>query len=201
MSEEADLIYCYPGSTVLINKLNLRTEQELKKAERLYSAVRIAQLIRRPVPGNFDLQHLQAIHAFIFQDIYSWAGKLRRVEIAKGLFFCRAQYIRPQAEKLFLQLQHEKYLREVPDDKLPLRAAYYLSEINAIHPFRDGNGRAQREFIRALLLPRAIVSYAKVNPAAMTEASIASFGGDYSLMEKLLTTCITFRNPQIHVHL
>ncbi len=191
MSAEADLLYCYPGSSVLINRLDLQDAQQLEQAERTLSAARLIELYKHPVPGSFDLNHLQSIHHYIFQDIYTWAGQLRSVEIAKGLFFCRAAYIRREADKLFAALHAENLLLDCPLEKLPFKAAYYLSEINAIHPFRDGNGRAQREFIRELLLRRGIkVNYAGVKPERMREASIASFGGDYSLMEQLFSLCI-----------
>lgn len=193
MSAEADLIYCYPGSDVLINRLSLQDPQLLNQAERTLSAARLIELYKTPIPGSFDVAHLQAIHHYIFQDIYSWAGQFRRIEIAKGLFFCRAAYIRPQLEKLMDKLRAEDLLRTCPQDKLAFKAAYYLSEINAIHPFRDGNGRAQREFIRQLLARRGVkVNYAGVEPERMREASIASFGGDYSLMEKLFLQCIEY---------
>ncbi len=191
MSAEADLIYCYPGSDTLINLLDLRDPEQLKQAERTLSAARLIELYKKPLPGDFDLTHLQRIHHYIFQDIYAWAGELRRIEIAKGLFFCRSAYIVNQAQKLFAKLSAEHCLQRCPESELAGRAAYYLSEINAIHPFRDGNGRAQREFIREMLAKRGIkVDYSRTEPQRMTEASIASFGGDYSLMEALFKQCI-----------
>ncbi len=191
MSAQADLIYCYQGSDVLINLLDLHDAQALKQAERLLTGARLIELYHHPLPGAFDLKHLQAIHHHIFQDLYTWAGELRRIEIAKGLFFCRAAYIEREAGKIFQALKEEQYLADCRDDELPARAAYYLSEINAVHPFRDGNGRTQREFMRELLLKRGVrVNFAKVPPQRMVEASIASFGGDYSMMEDLFRQCI-----------
>lgn len=104
--------------------------------------------------GAFDTKHLQAIHWHIFQDVYSWAGEVRTVNISKsGDFFGLNQYIVSTLDKTFADLQRERYL-----GRLSLltafcnRAAHYFGEINAIHPFREGNGRTQREFIRQLAL-------------------------------------------------
>ena len=71
--------------------------------------------------------------------------------------------------------------------------AYYMSEINAIHPFREGNGRAQREFIRELALQNdVIIHYESVTAEQMINASIESFNGNYGPMEELLKNCIAY---------
>jgi cell filamentation protein len=76
--------YVYPGTDVLRNLRDLRDAAELAEHEAALSAIRIAQLERRFIPGDFDLAHLQATHRYIFGDIYSWAGELRTVRITKG---------------------------------------------------------------------------------------------------------------------
>ena len=92
---------------------------------------------------------------------------------------------------VFEKLKSENYLRDFPKDQVYKKAAYYLGEINAIHPFREGNGRAQREFIRELLIPLGLhVDYSLCSPEMMLHASIESFAGDYHLMEDLFFKCI-----------
>lgn len=79
----SDNIYCYPGSEVLINKLNIRDKDELFEAEKQLTFVRLQELQRNPLEGSFDFDHLKAIHRYIFQDLYDWAGQERTVEIGK----------------------------------------------------------------------------------------------------------------------
>jgi cell filamentation protein len=76
--------YVYPGTDVLRNLLGVRDAAALAEREAALSAIRIAQLERRFIPGDFDLAHLQATHRYIFGDIYPWAGELRTVRIIKG---------------------------------------------------------------------------------------------------------------------
>ena len=79
--------YCYPDSKVLINKFDIRDMDSLMERERGFTSFRLTQLEANPIKGNFDLKHLQSIHKHLFQDIYSWAGELRLVEISKGVNF------------------------------------------------------------------------------------------------------------------
>ena len=80
----SDLLYCYPDSDVLKNKLGIINQEKLHEVERKLTAIRINDLIRKPYRGRFDLNHLRSIHFYIFQDLYTWAGELRKVDIAKG---------------------------------------------------------------------------------------------------------------------
>lgn len=75
-------IYCYEGSDVFINKLNIRDEETFYKAERLYASIRQSELNSKPLKGNFDFDHLKSIHKYLFQDLFYWAGKIRTVAIA-----------------------------------------------------------------------------------------------------------------------
>ncbi|MCR5537061.1 MAG: Fic family protein [Succinivibrio sp.] len=189
--EEEDLIYCYRGTQVLKNTYGEQNPESLSKLERILCGARLVDLLHKPLKGKFDAAHLRKIHQYIFQDLYTWAGKYRVIEIAKGYYFCRSQYVPRETDKLMLELQAENYLRSTQERDLPYRAAYYLGEINAIHPFRDGNGRTQREFIRELLLPLGFtVLYSKVAPRMMFEASVESFQGNNAKMVELFKTCI-----------
>ena len=113
------------------------------------------------------------------------------VNISKELLFCDANFIEKELNKLFLKLKSENYLKDCTEDNIASKAAYYLGEINAIHPFREGNGRTQREFIRELLLPTGFyVDYSRCNAKMMLYASINAFAGDYTLMTELFDKCI-----------
>ncbi|MED1107688.1 Fic/DOC family protein [Bacillus paramycoides] len=131
--------------------MDYQDHEQLKKFETIMTAVRIAELQKKPIVGNFDLKHLQEIHKYIFQDVYPFAGKLREENIAKGSFqFAHASFLKDQATELFKQLKGENRLKGLNIDGFSNRAAHYMAEINVLHPFREGNGRTQREFIRCL---------------------------------------------------
>ena len=66
----ADELYCYPGTDILRNKLDIHDHEKLHIYERKLTMLRLRELIKRPMEGNFDLEYLQAIHRYIFQDIY-----------------------------------------------------------------------------------------------------------------------------------
>ncbi len=140
--------YVYPGTDVLCNLLDLRDAAELAEREAAISAIRIAQLERRFIAGDFDLTHLQATHRYIFGDVYSWAGELRTVRITKGGdLFALPEHIGPYLTRLLADLVRENRLHGLGLEQFVERLTHYYAEINAVHPFREGNGRAQRAFL------------------------------------------------------
>jgi cell filamentation protein len=184
---------CYPGTEVLVNLLDERDPERLARIERIFTAARIADLLKKPVRGNFDLEHLKKIHRCIFQDVYPWAGCIRTVDISKGFRFCHAAYIEAEAGRLFGWLRGRMEKGAASTDEAVELAAHVISEINAIHPFRDGNGRAQREFVREMLLKLGYaVEYSRAEPGLMLKASIKSFMGDEGPMRELFRAC-TFK--------
>ena len=102
---EWDKEYCYPNTNILINKLNIKAHDELVVAEREITSLKIAIAKSQPIEGNFDLEHLKIIHKFIFEDIYSWAGCLRHVNISKGNQFCLADNLEMYANSIFNKLK------------------------------------------------------------------------------------------------
>jgi cell filamentation protein len=105
---------------------------------------RLAELQTKPIPGKLNIAHLQAIHHHIFQDLYPWAGLFRTINIARSgqFFFALSEHIAPALEDLFDKLNRERQLAGTDQTAFANRAAFYMGELNAIHPFRDGNGRA-----------------------------------------------------------
>lgn len=187
----SDTKYCYPDSDVLVNKLDIRDPNKLQIFERKLTMLRLLELIDKPIEGKFDLKHLQAIHAYIFQDVYDWEGKIRTVDIAKGNTFCNVRFISSQADVIFSKLKEEYYLAGLEEYMFTKRLAYYFSEINALHPFREGNGRSQREFIRSLALKNGyLIYFEKASKEEMLIASKKSFMRDYEDMEKIMAKCI-----------
>ena len=143
--------YCYPGSTVLRNLFDLRNQAELSKAEADITLLRLGQIERLPPTGKFDLDHLKEIHRRIFRDVYPWAGQLRTVSMSKGgSLFCRHEFLATEGQRIFDQLRQENLLRAIPQEVFCERLSYYFGEINALHPFREGNGRTQRAMLEAI---------------------------------------------------
>lgn len=187
----SDKVYCYPDSDVLINKLNIRDKDRLREAERKLTLLRVNDLLEQPMRSGFDLKHLQAIHKYLFQDLYPWAGKIRTVDIAKSNLFCKVQFLHIQAQELFDKLKSEHYLDGLSQHLFAQKLAYYFSEIHALHPFREGNGRTQREFIRQLALRQGyVIHFAVISEAEMLEASVASFMLEYGKMEMLFAKAL-----------
>ena len=181
--------YCYPNSRVLKNKFNIHDLDGLHEAERHLSKYRTEELLHSPIRGRFDFTHLQKIHAYLFQDIYPWAGEVRTVDIAKGDLFCRYFAIASEADRIFTELKCEKHLGDLDVSTFASRLAYYFAEINALHPFREGNGRTQREFIRQLAYQNNYcLSYAGLTQDEMIFASKSSFKLDYAPLKHLILT-------------
>jgi len=175
---EHDSKYCYPNSAVLKNKLNIRDPIRLAAAEMNITSYKTIDAKENPIKGNFDLSHLKKIHRFLFGEIYSWAGHLRTVNISKGNQFCLAQHIESYAEQIFTKLKNENYLKD--SGNAPHRLAYYMSEINVLHPFREGNGRTQRLFIEYLADHAGYkVDFTSVTPEEMIRVSADSFACEY----------------------
>lgn len=178
--------YCYPDTNILKNKLDIMDGGILSDAERELTALNLLELKFNPVQGALDFDHLMAIHRFLFNDIYDWAGKARTVNIRKGNQFCNCDYIVPGAQTLFDELKKDDYLIGTGLEHFISRISYYLGEINVLHPFREGNGRSQRVMIEFIANAAGYeVDFSSVTPTEMVTASAQSFDRDYVLMKKM----------------
>jgi cell filamentation protein len=187
----ADDPYIDPAAGVLRNKLGLKTAKELAAAEREITHAALIYLAESPVSPSYDLPHLSAIHRRIFGDINDWAGQLRTVAIAKGSWFCLPQYIESSAAETFRALRGENLLRGLTLDAFTERLTYYLGEVNAIHPFREGNGRTQRAFFGQLARDAGFVlDWQHLDADRNVAASAAIMGGDSAPMRKMLAELI-----------
>ena len=178
MYDSIDDPYCYSGTTVLKNRRNLRTQQALDHFETAITAQRFSE----PMPaGMLTEQHYQRVHRHIFRDVYTWAGKYReKVRISKGdSTFCYPEHTSRQMTRLFEHLRRDNNLRGLPAQQFARDAAIFLATLNAIHPFRDGNGRSQLAFIGASCGGRRPSFGLRANcPGRFLTAMIRSFQGD-----------------------
>lgn len=185
---------------VLKNKLGIKSSKELENLERDITTIRLIQLNNHPISRNFDLKHLQDIHHFIFSPIYDWAGEIRNGSLAKGgTVFTYPERIIPALNKLFSQLKSENYLRDLNKENVIQRLAYYLGELNVIHPFREGNGRVQRAFISELAERLGYeLDFSNVSQQEMIDASILVYRkSDYSELAKIINKSITYSNATL----
>ena len=185
--------YCYPDSGVLRNQANLTDQAALDAFEADITAVRLLELSQTPAAGTFDLAHLQRIHHTIFQDVYDWAGELRTVDISRGSSrFANVRQIVPYARTVFMALAAEGWLKNCTLPQFSARLAHYLSEINALHPFREGNGRAQPAFATQLAAQAGYeLDYAGLTQEEMYPVMAASFAGDENPLADLLAKRLT----------
>jgi cell filamentation protein len=129
----------------------------------------------------------------IFRDVYEWAGQFRTVNISKGgHLFGVAAFLEPALRQIVEKLAAENDLADLDAALFVGRAAWFLGELNAAHPFREGNGRTQREFIRELGLKAGhYIDWRATTIEEMTEASqLSHVSGDASLFTRLLSACM-----------
>jgi len=151
--------------------------EELERVESDLTSISYDELQDNPIKGNFNIAHLKAMHEHIFRDIYDWAGKFRTVDIAKGnTLFCKSSFIEGYLNDVLKKLENENFLINADPNAFPEKLAFYFSEINATHPFRDGNGRTQRAFVEHLgKVAGYEIDFSKATQEQMTEASIYSW--------------------------
>lgn len=191
MYESKNSVYCYKGTNVLINKMNIKDPIALKNYETSVIGLKLMALSKRGITGKFDVSHFVSIHKFLFEDIYPFAGLFRTENIAKDYFqFAEWEYIESELTRLLSELKSENFLANLTKEKFTERLAYYWAELNVLHPFREGNGRTTREFLRQLSLKNGyILNLHKISPQKLFNASIKSII-DTADLEKYLYACL-----------
>ena len=191
MYESKNSVYCYKGTNVLVNKMNIKDPIALKNYETSVIGLKLMALSKRGITGKFDVSHFVSIHKFLFEDIYPFAGLFRTENIAKDYFqFAEWEYIESELTRLLSELKSENFLANLTKEKFAERLAYYWAELNVLHPFREGNGRTTREFLRQLSLKNGyILNLHKISPQKLFNASIKSII-DTADLEKYLYTCL-----------
>lgn len=193
--------YCYPDSEVLVNKLELHDENELFNAEVKLTSLRLLELQKKPVTGSFDFDHLKKIHAYIFQDLYDWAGEERTVNMGKGNMFCNVAYISSFAQDVFGNYFSDCYAARGSKSAFVKALAENYGDLNALHPFREGNGRAQREFSRLVCQECGYdFDLSEATHEQMLNASKLSFDlADNSGFEQIFSKAVSPLNTKVLV--
>jgi len=184
----------------LKNKLGIKNEDALTNAEKEITSIKLLMLYNMPIMDKFDFDNLCNIHKIIFSDIYDWAGKIRKGDFfSKGnSIFCRGKYIPESANKIFSEIFNENYLKGLKKHIFIERMAYYMGEINALHPFREGNGRSLREYFRQLSInANYILDFSETNKEKLLQADIEAFNGKYNELIKILDKAIIINGNSI----
>ena len=193
----------YTENDVLKNKLDITDSNKLEEVERKITAIRLANLYMNPeiVKQTFDVKHYLGIHGYLFNGIYDFAGQIRREVIAKRTTFCLPQYIYNSLDATLADARRKARSLKTRESLIDYIATLY-SDLNVIHPFREGNGRCGREFIRQYTdavcqinnLEPFEFDYSAVDKQEFINAVIeANIGSDDSL-KSMFTTMAKGRN-------
>lgn len=142
---------CYPGTTVLVNRFDLKDQEELSFVESYLVTAKAAQWEEKPMCSTFDLEHYKKIHLHLFCDLYEWAGTTRTINISKkGTRFCPVEEIDRVGRAIFQRLKANHFLKGREHTEFVDGIVDFYERTNEWHPFREGNGRTQRVFLAQL---------------------------------------------------
>jgi len=153
MGYSVDLITedCYPNTNILINKLGIQNQEHLDEVEVAMVSIKSIELELKEFPVEMDFQYYKEIHAYLFGELYDWAGTVRKINMSKKQTnFCKPDEIENIGEMIFKRLKDEYYLRNCSLDEFVTNIVDYYDSLNYLHPFREGNGRCQRLFFTLL---------------------------------------------------
>ncbi len=183
---------CYPNTTVLINKFDIRDGEKLNEVESVLTSARYAEWLNAPKAATFDFEHYKAIHQFLFSDLYDWAGQIRTVNISKkGTMFTPVENIESQAELIFKLLKEHNYFKGLSHDAFVEEIVDFYCVTNALHPFREGNGRTQRVFLTQLIRNAGYdINFANMDTDLLMIATIQSAQGVTDMLKQIFQESI-----------
>ncbi len=183
----------YSDTSVLLNLEGIRDHEELLERETELQIAAYEEIFtsfdETLIP---DLPFFYYLHHLMFNPLFVWAGRPRTVGIAKGgTPFCPPHNIDSMMSSLFAELEREHWLARLDLDSFIERAAYYICEINAVHPFREGNARAIRFYVDVLsaLARGDLFDWTQTNAEEYLQACVSGFRGDYGRMKVVLRRC------------
>ena len=184
---------CYPGTTVLINKLGIKDQSELDAVEKQITLLRGIQAEQQTEFRNVDFDFYKGLHRLLFGDLYDWAGCLRTINISKkGTVFCDHSQLKEVGTKKFERLEKNGFLLGMPDGSFFDELTDFYHDMNMLHPFREGNGRTLRLFITLLVRNTGRdIDFAKCGSDMMMIASVKAAEGDISVLRMIFSDIIT----------
>ena len=183
---------CYPGTTVLINKYDIREQSKLDAVESVIVTARAEEWLAFPKSASFDFAHYKRIHSFLFGDLYEWAGEIRTTDISKkGTQFCPCSDISHKADAAFKYINENKLYTGLEKSDLVDGIVDFYCVSNYLHPFREGNGRTQRIFISQLIRNAGYdIYFNDIDPDALMIATIQSANGITDFLKKIFNDSI-----------
>lgn len=170
---------CYPNTTCLINKFKIKDDKKLSQIEAEITFAKAAVLESEEAKPPFDFEFYKSIHRFLFEDLYDWAGELRRVDISKkGTSFCKVNELGDLCEACFKRLEKSNYFKDLSREKFVEEIVDLYQITNFLHPFREGNGRTQRIFISKIIKYNGYdFNFSNINPDLLMIATIKAANG------------------------
>ncbi|ARE22322.1 cell filamentation protein Fic [Lactococcus cremoris] len=150
---DPDNQYTCEKSSVLVNKQGITDEQGAARSEHLFATQRLLDLRLKPIEIK-TVKDILKVHGYIFQDVYDWAGQYRKVNISKQGNAFMAMQAFDTAETYMNSLLDDFHKKAKSREQIIQHLAKILDNENYFHPFREGNGRTQREVIRSLALSK-----------------------------------------------
>ena len=184
---------CYEGTSCLINKLNIRDEEKLNFVESQITIHKTAELANAQDFGSFDFSHYKAIHKYLFNELYEWAGEIRTVNMSKkGTNFVDVSEIESVASACFKRLQDKNYFKNQEYDDFVEDIVDFYCTTNMLHPFREGNGRTQRIFISQLIQFNGYsIDFDKIDTDELMLATIQAANGIDDNLKRIFKNAIT----------
>lgn len=178
---------CYENTTVLINKFDIRDENQLNALEQSITSVLIAKASIEILFENVDFEFYKSLHKYVFSDIYEWAGEIRKVNISKkGTNFCPVEKIEENGLRIFNNLHKSDFLKDLEFDEFTDKFVELYCELNYLHPFREGNGRIQRLFLSMFLKHIGKkIDFTEIDEDLFMIATIKSVSGDIFMLKDI----------------
>lgn len=185
--------HCYPGTSVLVNKLGIQNQAQLDENETLIVGVKTLQFELAPFPEPLDFNYYRRLHQFLFDELYEWAGTVRSIDLSKQhTRFCAASEIEFLAEHMFARVEQMNYFRGLSREDFINKLTDFYASVNYLHPFREGNGRAQRLYFRQLAQRAGYkLDFASVDSDRMMIATIHAASGIEETLHDLFEEIVT----------
>ena len=165
--------YTYKGTDILKNKLGIKDEKLLKEYETRIVAFKIATISTVILPMDYTPERLKFIHKYLFEDIFYFAGEYREENITKGNFrFSEFEYIEENIQRIFNNIKIDE-MKKMSFNDFVKQISYIMTELNVLHPFREGNGRTIRELVREICFDCGyVIDWYEINHDDILMASI-----------------------------
>lgn len=184
---------CYEGTTCLINKFGITDETKLSEVQADITFAKASKLEENPIDGKFDIEHYKAIHRYLFEDLYDWAGQFRTINISKkGTKFVKTDELENLCVKCFDRIKSSNYFRNISFESFVENIVDLYCTLNMLHPFREGNGRTERIFIAQLIrLNGYDIDFSEIDSDYMIIATIQAAQGVTDNLVKIFSEHIS----------